>query len=67
MTSGSFTIVDEDDLQTEGTFERKIGVVFCDGVNLNDAILTAGLADLFVSFCTSNEFKNTPWTQTHGC
>ena len=64
---GSLVIVDEDDLQTGGTFGRIIGVVYCDGVNLNDAILTAGLADLFISFCTSSEFENTPWAQFHGC
>lgn len=63
----SFAIVDEDDLQTGGTFGRIIGVVYCNGVNLNEAILDSGLADLAVSFCTSSEFEFTTWAQNHGC
>ncbi len=64
---GSFAVVDEDDLQTEGSFGRIIGVVYCDGVNVNDAILDAGLADLLAVFCSQSEFENDPWAQEHGC
>ena len=64
---GSFAIVDEDDGQQDGTFDRMIGVVYCDGVNLNEAILDAGLAELFVPFCAGSEFENTAWAQNHGC
>ena len=60
-------IVDEDDLQTGGSFGRIIGVVHCNGLNLNEAILDAGLADLAVSFCSSSEFEFTTWAQNHGC
>ncbi len=63
----SFAIVDEDDLQTGGSFGRIIGVVHCNGLNLNEAILDAGLADLAVSFCSSSEFEFTTWAQNHGC
>jgi len=63
----SFVVVDEDDLQTEGSFGRIIGVVHCNGVNLNEAILDSGLADLFASFCSSSEFENSAWAQRHGC
>jgi len=63
----SFAIVDEDDLQTGGSFGRIIGVVHCNGLNLNEAILDAGLADLAVSFCSSSEFENSAWAQKHGC
>jgi micrococcal nuclease len=63
----SFAIVDEDDMQTGGTFGRIIGVVHCNGVNLNEAILDAGLADLAVSFCSSSEFEFSTWAQNHGC
>jgi len=64
---GSFAIVDEDDLQTEGTYGRILGVVHCNGVNLNDAILDAGLADLYARFCSSTEFESSKWAQNHGC
>ena len=63
----SFVVVDEDDLQTDGSFGRIIGVVYCNGVNLNEAILDSGLADLFASFCSSSEFENNAWAQNHGC
>lgn len=63
----SFAIVDEDDLQTEGSFGRIIGVVICNGTNLNEAILDAGFANLTTSFCSSSEFENTTWAQNHGC
>ena len=64
---GSFAIVDEDDGQTGGTFGRIIALVYCDGVNLNEAILDSGLADLVVLFCAGSEFQNSTWAQTHGC
>ena len=64
---GSYVVVDEDDLQTEGSFGRIIGVVFCDNVNLNDAILDAGLASLATAFCSQSEFQTHSWAQEHGC
>lgn len=63
----SFAIVDEDDLQTGGSFGRIIGVVMCNGTNLNEAILDAGFANLTTSFCSSSEFENSAWAQNHGC
>ncbi|MDH3610830.1 MAG: thermonuclease family protein [Nitrosopumilus sp.] len=64
---GSFAIVDEDDFQQEGSHDRMLGVVHCNGVNLNDAILDAGLADLYSKFCSSSEFKKSKWARNHGC
>jgi len=63
----SFAVVDEDDMQTGGSFGRIIGVVFCDGVNVNDAILDAGLAVLASGFCSSSEFETHAWAIEHGC
>ena len=54
-------------MQTGGTFGRIIGVVYCNGVNLNDAILDAGLAALFSTFCSASEFGTTSWAIEHGC
>ena len=54
-------------MQKEGTYDRMLGVVYCNGINLNDAILDAGLADLYARFCSSTEFESSKWAQNHGC
>ncbi|MDH3676748.1 MAG: thermonuclease family protein [Nitrosopumilus sp.] len=54
-------------MQKEGTYDRMLGVVYCNGINLNDAILDAGLADLYSKFCSSSEFENSRWARNHGC
>lgn len=64
---GSLVTVDEDDMQTGGSFGRIIGVVFCNGMNLNDAILDAGLASLATAFCSGSEFGTHAWAIEHGC
>ena len=63
----ALAVVDEDDMQTGGSFGRIIGVVHCNGMNLNEAILDSGLAVLAVSFCGSSEFGSSTWAQNHGC
>jgi len=63
----ALAVVDEDDMQTGGSFGRIIGVVHCNGANLNEAILDSGLAVLAVSFCGSSEFGSSTWAQNHGC
>ena len=64
---GSAVLVDEDDSQTEGSYDRIIGVVFCNGVNLNAELLDANLGYLADQFCDSSEFANDLWAQKHGC
>ena len=64
---GSDVIVDEDDSQTEGSYDRMIGVVHCNGVNLNSELLDANLGYLADQFCDSSEFAEEPWAQKHGC
>ncbi len=64
---GSDVIVDEDDSQTEGSFGRIIGVVYCNGVNLNSELLDAGLGYLADQFCDSSEFAEDSWAIKHGC
>ncbi len=44
-----------------------IGVVFCNGMNLNEAILDEGLATIATSFCSVSEFGTHTWAQNHGC
>jgi len=64
---GSSVIVDEDDSQTEGSYDRMIGVVYCNGVNLNAELLDADLGYLEERFCDSSEFAGESWAQKHGC
>jgi len=64
---GSEVLVDEDDSQTEGSYGRMIGVVYCNGVNLNSELLDAGLGYLADQFCDSSEFASDDWAVKHGC
>ena len=64
---GSSVLVDEDDSQTEGSYDRMIGVVYCNGVNLNSELLDANLGYLAEQFCDSSEFAEESWAQKHGC
>jgi len=64
---GSSVIVDEDDSQTEGSYDRMIGVVYCNGVNLNAELLDADLGYMADQFCDSSEFAGESWATKHGC
>ena len=64
---GSDVIVDEDDSQTEGSYGRIIGVVYCNGLNLNQELLDADLGYLENQFCDSSEFAEESWAIKHGC
>ncbi len=43
---------------------REIGVVYCDGVNTNEKLMTGKLATILVEFCDISEFSNENWTIT---
>jgi len=64
---GSKVLVDEDDGQTEGSYDRIIGVIYCNNLNLNEEILEVGHAEILASFCSKSEFSNEPWAQKFGC
>ncbi len=49
------------------TYGRTVAVVYCEGVNVNEAILDNNLADIYQSFCDVSEFADTNWVQEHGC
>lgn len=42
-------------------------VAYCEGVNVNEAILDNDLADIYENFCDVYEFEKTNWTQEHAC
>jgi micrococcal nuclease len=64
---GSKVLVDEDDRQIMGSYGRVIGMVTCNGVNLNEELLDANLGYLEVRFCSSSEFAKEFWAIKHGC
>ncbi len=64
---GSAALVDEDDLQTEGSHGRIIGVIYCNNLNLNEQVLSVGHAEILTSFCLKSEFAGEQWVQKFGC
>lgn len=49
------------------TYGRTVAVVYCEGVNVNEAILDNNLADIYQNFCEVSEFADTDWAREHGC
>jgi hypothetical protein len=70
---GTTALVDEDDRQKEGSFDRLIGLVYCgdDGINnkksLNELLVERGYAVIYQDFCNISEFSSASWVQRHGC
>jgi len=64
---GSTALVDEDDGQTGGSYGRIIGVIYCNGVNLNEELLDSEFGYLSSGFCNRSEFKDEDWARKHGC
>ncbi|HEX2231463.1 MAG TPA: thermonuclease family protein [Nitrososphaeraceae archaeon] len=73
---GTDVLVDEDDGQKEGSYDRLIGLVYCvgddnssnkKGVLLNEVLLQRGYAVVFEEFCDKSEFSNAGWVQEYGC
>ena len=56
--------VDLDDGQRGGSFGREIGVVYRDGMNLNQALMSNNLAVILTEFCEISEFANDAWAKS---
>ena len=56
--------VDIDDGQRQGSFGREIGVVYCDGINLNSELMKEGYALISEEFCEVSEFSAEPWAKS---
>jgi micrococcal nuclease len=63
----SLVLVDQDDKQTEGSYGRMIGAIYCNGLSLNEELLDSGLGYLSSEFCENSEFEFYGWAQKHGC
>jgi len=64
---GSTALVDEDDGQTEGSYGRILGVIYCNGFNLNEELVESEFGYVISRFCDSSEFANDEWARKHGC
>ena len=73
---GTNVLVDEDDGQKEGSYDRLIGLVYCvgddnssnnKGALLNGVLLQRGYAVVFEEFCAKSEFSKASWVQEYGC
>lgn len=73
---GTDVLVDEDDGQKEGSYDRLIGLVYCvgddnssnkKGALLNEVLLQRGYAVVFEELCDKSEFSNADWVQQYGC
>jgi micrococcal nuclease len=60
---GSIATVDEDDRQTQGSYGRILGVVYCNGVNLNEMIIKTGYGYVTSNFCNTSEFATQSWAE----
>ena len=57
--------VDMDDGQRRGSFGREIGVVYCDGENLNEQLMENNLGIIDTRFCEISEFSNEKWAKSY--
>ena len=64
---GSTVLVDEDDMQTEGSYGRMIGLIKCNGVILNESVLESGYGKISTKYCKTSEFANSDWAKRFGC
>ncbi len=59
--------IDEDDGQKYDSFGRTIGIVYCNGINLNSHLLESGYGTISKEFCKTSEFGLHDWAIQHGC
>jgi micrococcal nuclease len=58
--------VDIDDGQRRGDrYGRDIGVVYCDGININKALVDNNLAIINSRYCDISEFSNEEWAKRY--
>ena len=64
---GSTVLVDEDDMQTDGSYGRIIGLIKCNGIILNESVLESGYGEILTIYCKTSEFGNSDWAKRFGC
>jgi endonuclease YncB( thermonuclease family) len=57
--------LDVDDGQRRGDrYGREIGIVYCNGVNLNEKLMDNHLAKILTRYCDISEFSNEKWAKS---
>ncbi len=56
--------LDVDDGQRRGDrYGREIGIVFCNGININEKLMTEKLATILTDYCDVSEFSKENWSR----
>ncbi|MGC1132990.1 MAG: thermonuclease family protein [Nitrososphaeraceae archaeon] len=58
--------VDPDNNQ-DLSYGRLVALVYCNDLNINEAVVAAGFAEIYRSFCEVSEFGVSEWAQNYGC
>jgi len=71
---GSDVLFDQDDLQPldryyggVGIMGTPLGVVYCNGLNLNEELAESEYGNISEWFCDNSEFSNREWAKKNGC
>lgn len=65
MCLGKRGELDVDDGQRRGDrYGREIGIVYCNGTNLNEKLVDEGLAKILTDYCDISEFTKESWAVT---
>ena len=57
--------LDVDDGQRRGDrYGREIGIVYCNGVNINEKLMGDHLAKILTEYCDISEFSNEKWAKS---
>jgi micrococcal nuclease len=58
--------VDIDDGQRRGDrYGREVGIVYCDGININKALVENNLAVIYSDYCEISEFSSEEWAKPY--
>jgi micrococcal nuclease len=63
---GSKITVDEDDGQLQGSYDRTIAQVYCNGMSMNAEMIYNNHATIDVRFCGTSEFTFELWAESCG-
>ena len=64
---GSPVLVDEDDGQIEGSYDRMIAMIHCRGKILNEEVIENDHGVISSQFCSVSEFSEMTWASENGC
>ena len=71
---GSDVLFDQDDLQPldryfggVGMMGTSLGVIYCNGLNLNEELVESKYGSISTWFCDNSEFSNMEWVKKNGC